>query len=277
MGNKKSKNRIKPDPATELQTLMGKPEDVLQRSLKLFENGRDLYMQRNIVDAHRYYELAILYLQYVTYFSEEKYKEQLHEISCNVARHMVMTFKEIIQLLEEEKNVKIRRPLPVKQIKQDLIPNLKKQFKYKSFNEDQRMLFDSILSCICLDRKYVDWRDIIGNNAAKEALQMLAEKEINPRLIHLIKRKEIFRESGALLLGPPGCGKTVMAKAVACHVGGNVNFIDIAGDSLKGKYVGESEKLISFLFKIAKAISPCIIFIGKIIVASLLFILLLLC
>lgn len=265
MGNKKSK--MISTPTSELQKTMGKTEDVLHKSLKLFNLGREQYKMKNLCEAHRYYELSILYLQYVQYFSEEKYQKDLHEVICNVAKHMVMTMKEYKEKILNEKVIK----RPIFPVEEDLIPWLKNEFGFKQMNPDNQMLFSSILSCISLDRKFIDWSDIIGNNSAKEALMMLAEKEINPRLINLIQKKELTRESGVLLLGPPGCGKTVMAKAVASHVGGKVNFIDIAADSLKGKYVGESEKLLSFLFKIARAISPCIIFLGKKISANIIF------
>mmetsp|Transcript_6253 Transcript_6253/g.12390 ORF Transcript_6253/g.12390 Transcript_6253/m.12390 type:complete len:678 (-) Transcript_6253:774-2807(-) len=63
---------------------------------------------------------------------------------------------------------------------------------------------------------------------------------------------------GVLLYGPPGCGKTLLAKAVANESG--ANFISVKGPELLNKYVGESEKSVRRVFQRARASSPCIIF-----------------
>ncbi len=64
--------------------------------------------------------------------------------------------------------------------------------------------------------------------------------------------------AGVLLYGPPGCGKTLLAKAVANA--SQANFIAIKGPELLNKYVGESEKAVRNLFQRARFSQPCIIF-----------------
>jgi DNA polymerase III delta prime subunit len=64
--------------------------------------------------------------------------------------------------------------------------------------------------------------------------------------------------TGILLFGPPGCGKTLVAKAAAADCG--ANFISIKGPELLNKYVGESERAIRQLFSRARAAKPCIVF-----------------
>lgn len=61
-----------------------------------------------------------------------------------------------------------------------------------------------------------------------------------------------------LLYGPPGCGKTLVAKAVANESG--ANFISVKGPELLDKYVGESERAVRLVFERARASSPCIVF-----------------
>ncbi|CAN6813650.1 unnamed protein product [Brassica oleracea] len=69
-------------------------------------------------------------------------------------------------------------------------------------------------------------------------------------------------ETGFLLYGPPGCGKTLVAKAVANEAG--ANFIHIKGPELLNKYVGESERAIRTLFQRARTSSPCVIFFDEV-------------
>jgi transitional endoplasmic reticulum ATPase len=67
---------------------------------------------------------------------------------------------------------------------------------------------------------------------------------------------------GLLLAGPPGCGKTMLARAVATECG--VNFISIKGPELFSKFIGESEKAIRDVFRKARQAAPCIIFFDEI-------------
>ena len=68
--------------------------------------------------------------------------------------------------------------------------------------------------------------------------------------------------SGVLLYGPPGCGKTLLVKAIANEC--NASFISIKGPELLSKYVGESEKTVRQVFLRARASAPCIIFFDEI-------------
>ena len=67
---------------------------------------------------------------------------------------------------------------------------------------------------------------------------------------------------GVLLYGPPGVGKTLLAKATANA--SKANFISVKGPELLNKYVGESEKAVRSVFNRANASAPCIIFFDEI-------------
>ncbi|KAJ4306916.1 Ribosome biogenesis ATPase rix7 [Collariella sp. IMI 366227] len=89
-------------------------------------------------------------------------------------------------------------------------------------------------------------------------------KKLEMSIIGPIKEPELFNQvgikpaAGILLWGPPGCGKTLVAKAVANE--SKANFISIKGPELLNKYVGESERAVRQLFARAKSSAPCILF-----------------
>ena len=72
----------------------------------------------------------------------------------------------------------------------------------------------------------------------------------------------LARPSGILLTGPPGCGKTLLAKAIANESG--LNFISVKGPELLNMYVGESERAVRSVFSRARSSKPCVIFFDEI-------------
>ncbi|KAL2904685.1 Cell division control protein 48-like protein C [Bienertia sinuspersici] len=106
----------------------------------------------------------------------------------------------------------------------------------------------------------VKWEDIGGLN--------MLRKEFELYIVNRIKYPSQYEESGVdlesgfLLYGPPGCGKTLIAKAVANEAG--ANFIHIKGPELLNKYVGESELQVRTIFNRARVCAPCIIFFDEV-------------
>lgn len=100
------------------------------------------------------------------------------------------------------------------------------------------------------------WNDVGALKYVRQELQMtIVEPILNPEKF---KRVGLSAPAGVLLYGPPGCGKTLVAKAVSNE--SKANFISIKGPELLNKYVGESEKAVRQLFKRARASAPCVIF-----------------
>ncbi|KAJ6441746.1 ribosome biogenesis ATPase RIX7 [Purpureocillium lavendulum] len=91
-----------------------------------------------------------------------------------------------------------------------------------------------------------------------------ARKQLQTSIIGPIKNPDLYRKfglsqpAGVLLWGPPGCGKTLVAQAVANEA--QASFILINGPELLNKYVGESERAVRELFQRARSSAPCILF-----------------
>ena len=106
----------------------------------------------------------------------------------------------------------------------------------------------------------VYWDQIGGQEETKERLKEAVEWPLKHP--ELFQRFNIRPPKGVLLYGPPGCSKTLMAKALATEA--SLNFIAVKGPELFSKWVGESEKAVQQLFKKARAASPSIIFFDEI-------------
>ena len=102
----------------------------------------------------------------------------------------------------------------------------------------------------------VTWEDIGALSEIREELRMAIMGPIKDPESY--KRVGLSAPAGVLLYGPPGCGKTLLAKAISNDSG--ANFISIKGPELLNKFVGESERAVRQVFSRAAASSPCVIF-----------------
>ena len=116
------------------------------------------------------------------------------------------------------------------------------------------------LKDIIIDVPRVKWEEIGGNKEIINKIRQSIEWPLkNPEAF---KRLGIQPPNGTLLYGPPGCSKTLIAKALATESG--LNFFAVKGPELFSKYVGDSEKAVRDIFKKARMSSPSIIFFDEI-------------
>ena len=120
---------------------------------------------------------------------------------------------------------------------------------------------DSFNDMVMKEKPDVKWRDVVGVDDAKNALR--------ESIVYPTKRGDLFPlgwPRGILLYGPPGCGKTILAAATANELDGY--FINVDGSSMMSKWLGEAEKNVSRLFKMAHSYAqregkPVILFIDE--------------
>ena len=172
------------------------------------------------------------------------------------------TGADITSLAREAAMATLRRILP-KILDKRSVPNellVSLEVTKEDFMEAFNGIQPSALREVFVERPNVHWNDVGDLEEVKAQLKEAVELPI--------KKPEAFIKmgirpvKGVLLVGAPGVGKTMLAKAVATER--ESNFISIKGPELLSKYVGESEKAVRELFRKAKMAAPCIIFIDEI-------------
>lgn len=153
----------------------------------------------------------------------------------------------------EKVDLKEDKPLSEEILKQLIVT--KKDFDYAL-----KMVEPSAMREVLIEVPNIKWSDIGGLEKVKKELRESIEWPL--KYPERFKKFGIKPPRGILLYGPPGCGKTLLAKAVASE--SNANFILVNGPELLSKWVGESERKLREIFHRAKQVAPCIIFFDEI-------------
>lgn len=123
-----------------------------------------------------------------------------------------------------------------------------------------KLIRPSAMREVLIDIPKVRWEDIGGQSDVKQKLRECVEWPLQHG--NAFSRMGIRPPRGVMLYGPPGCSKTLMAKALATESG--LNFITVKGPELFSKWVGESEKAVRDVFRKARAASPSVVFFDEI-------------
>ncbi|MEM3998250.1 MAG: CDC48 family AAA ATPase, partial [Ignisphaera sp.] len=153
----------------------------------------------------------------------------------------------------KEHAIDLDKPIP-----SELLQKLK--VTMADFYRAMKNIAPSLMREVLIEVPEVHWDDIGGLDLVKQQLREAVEWPI--KYPHIFEQMGIRPPKGILLYGPPGCGKTLLAKAAATESG--ANFIAVKGPEVLSKWVGESEKAIREIFKRARKAAPTIIFFDEI-------------
>jgi transitional endoplasmic reticulum ATPase len=156
----------------------------------------------------------------------------------------------------------LRRYLPQINLEEERIPPAvldKMEVKMDDFFNAYKEVTPTAMREVYIEVSTVHWDDVGGLDDVKQHLKEAVEWPL--------KTPEIFNKlgikppKGILLYGPPGCGKTMLARAVATE--SEANFISIKGPEVFSKWVGESEKAIREVFRKARMAAPAVVFLDE--------------
>ncbi|OLS31934.1 MAG: VCP-like ATPase [Candidatus Heimdallarchaeota archaeon AB_125] len=190
---------------------------------------------------------------------EKNYSEAIpHYLDAAEALMKAIKFERNPQVagsLKKKANMYISRAKELKEL-------LKKRKERKSTagnDEEEEKLESAISDIIVTEKPNITLNEIAGLENAKQTLR---EAIVLP-----LMRPDLFSGArrpwkGILLFGPPGCGKTLLAKATAAEV--EATFFNVSASSIISKWLGESERLVKQLFELADEKQPSIIFVDEV-------------
>jgi len=157
----------------------------------------------------------------------------------------------------------LRRYLPQIDLEEERVPPSvldKMQVTMEDFNNAYKEITPTAMREVYIEIPTIHWEDIGGLEEVKEDLREAVEWPL--KTPEIFDRLGIKPPKGILLYGPPGCGKTLLGKAVATESA--ANFITIKGPEVFSKWVGESEKAIREVFRKARMAAPAVVFFDEI-------------
>lgn len=173
------------------------------------------------------------------------------------------TGADVAALCRETAMKALRRYLPQINLEEERVPPSvleKMEVRMEDFLNAYKEITPTAMREVYIEVPTVHWKDIGGLHEVKQELREAVEWPLkNPKMF---TRLGVNPPKGILLYGPPGCGKTLLARAVATE--SEANFITIKGPEVFSKWVGESEKAVREVFRKGRMSAPAVIFFDEI-------------
>ncbi|KAJ3253408.1 spermatogenesis associated protein 5 [Boothiomyces macroporosus] len=182
--------------------------------------------------------------------------EEFHQISLVAHGYVGADLAAVVR----EAGLKAIQRVEKNHLEEDISGDKELIIQYPDMIDGLANVRPSVVREIMLEVPKVYWHEIGGQDSIKSKLKEAVEWPLKHPEKFL--KFNIKPPKGLLLYGPPGCSKTLMAKALATEAG--LNFMAVKGPELFSKWVGESEKAVQQIFKKARAASPSIIFFDEI-------------
>ncbi len=220
----------------------------------------DREIEIGVPDRNARFEILQIHTRSMPIHEEDNKNGKLIEELANITHGY--TGADISSLVKEAAMKTLRRILPKINLDEDYIPPQvldDLRVTREDFFNALREIHPSALREVFIERPNIKWADIGGLSDVKSELKEAVELPL--RHPEVFGKFGIRPVKGILLVGLPGTGKTMFAKAVATET--ETNFISIKGPEVLSKWVGESEKTVRELFRKARLAAPCIIFIDE--------------
>ncbi|UCC19987.1 MAG: CDC48 family AAA ATPase [Promethearchaeota archaeon] len=169
---------------------------------------------------------------------------------------------DIMAICREAAMFSLRRVLPKINLDEPIPSEIIQELNIKDgdFIKAINLIDPSAMREVMVEIPDISWEDIGGLEEIKQELREAVEWPL--KYPKLFEKAGIRPLNGILLFGPPGCGKTLLAKAIATE--SQSNFIAIKGPEIYSKWVGESERAVREIFRKARQAAPSIIYFDEI-------------
>lgn len=235
---------------------MSSDNKIFNAAIKLANEAIELDKQKKFDDAaDKYLRASETLNEFAKFCKNTKLKK--------LAQEKALQYFKRADMLTQLRNKKLKVPsgrVPDKNRKKDKYSRESGESEEdEEMSDDEKELRKTIEGTIMTERPSITWDDVAGMDVPKQAIR---EAVVLP-----MSHPELFKGArkpwqGILLFGPPGCGKTLIAKAAANECG--VQFFAADSASLVSKWLGESEKLLKTLFKVARLDAPSLIFMDEV-------------
>ena len=233
---------------------MSSDNKIFNAAIKLANEAIELDKQKQFdVAADKYLQATETLNEFAKFCKNTKLKK--------LAQEKALQYFKRADMLTQLRNKKLKVPsgrTPNKGKKKDKNGEESEE-EETEMSDDEKELRKTIEGTIITERPTITWGDVAGMDVPKQAIR---EAVVLP-----MSHPELFKGArkpwrGILLFGPPGCGKTLIAKAAANEC--KVQFFAADSASLVSKWLGESEKLLKTLFKVARLDAPSLIFMDEV-------------